>query len=285
MKWLFLIGCNNSGTSILKTLLGKHPDIDEMRGEGQDLKVKNVKEYLPYPQNYLLPNPAVFFNQKGEPIWRVWTERIDVFRYPITPVWLVKHFFIKGLKERKGSFIMEKSPTAAVRSLWLQENFEKPHFIFLTRNGYAVSEGIRRRYNIVLAAQRFKACEEQGHSKPLESFREMTVDRAAKHWNLVNKVMVEDSAKLSNFIWITYEELCEKPEETLQKIMAFLKVEAFDYNKIVNEPIDMGKERPITQLKNMNQNSFEKLSSSDINNIRFHASLMLDHFDYHKPVV
>lgn len=46
-KWVFIMGCNNSGTSLLHYILGSHPDIASLPREGQFLTA-----VLPQPDHY-----------------------------------------------------------------------------------------------------------------------------------------------------------------------------------------------------------------------------------------
>ena len=59
--WLFILGCNNSGTTLLAELLGRHSLIRSLPKEGQRL-------------TRAIPNSAHFG------IGRVFTERLELFR-------------------------------------------------------------------------------------------------------------------------------------------------------------------------------------------------------------
>ncbi len=43
--WVFLIGCYNSGTTLLSKMLGQHPDISALPIEGHFLTDQFVKDY------------------------------------------------------------------------------------------------------------------------------------------------------------------------------------------------------------------------------------------------
>ena len=60
-QWVFIMGCSNSGTSLLKQLLASHPKIASLPDEGHRLT-----EALPRANNF--------------GVVRVWTERLDKFR-------------------------------------------------------------------------------------------------------------------------------------------------------------------------------------------------------------
>lgn len=44
-KWLFLVGCYNSGTTLLAELLSRHPDISALPTEGHFITDQFVKDY------------------------------------------------------------------------------------------------------------------------------------------------------------------------------------------------------------------------------------------------
>ena len=60
-KWVFLVGCYNSGTTLLAEILGKHPSISALPTEGHFITDQFVKDY-----------------EIGLP--RMWVEREDIFR-------------------------------------------------------------------------------------------------------------------------------------------------------------------------------------------------------------
>jgi len=137
--WLFILGVNNSGTTILSRLLESHPEIRTLPAEGQQLTTA-----FPRPD-------LVGFG-------RLSSSRMDLFRltegHDPRPALLAKKDWA-GLFSEGTGILLEKSPPNTVRSLWLQENFRPSRFLSIIRSPYAVCEGIRRRkgYTIHQAAQ------------------------------------------------------------------------------------------------------------------------------------
>lgn len=127
--WLFLLGLNNSGTSILSTILAAHPSIRSLPNEGQ------------------LLTPA-FPKAPSYGVGRNWTARPDVFRWTEesdpAPALRARYDWAR-LYEPGPGILLEKSPPNSVRARWLQQNFRPSRFVALTRHPYAVCEGIRRR--------------------------------------------------------------------------------------------------------------------------------------------
>ena len=254
-KWTFILGCNNSGTSLLHHLLRLHPQIDHISTEGQShllttagidtVTKKNhnrvfteVLEYMNPPRAYDRRNPSV--------------DKI------IDPSFL-RNRWLKSRKESGGTYLMIKSPPDMVRSLWLQQHFDSPHFIGIVRNGYSTVASIMR----------------SGKS----------AERAAIHWNLANKIMMRDSEKLKHFHLIKYEDLAENPEKILHELEEFLGLEHFNYSlgdynverKYFFPGLREGK------IYNKNKTPRRRLEHDKINIIREHAKEMLGHFGYEAP--
>lgn len=127
--WLFLLGCNNSGTTLLVETLQSHPVIRQLPKEGQRL-------------TQAIPNSAPLG------IGRVFTQRLDLFRQTeadegsclprLRYDWAYYSDPAPGIR-------LEKSPPNTLRSRWIQRYFTPARFLVLVRNPYAVCEGIARR--------------------------------------------------------------------------------------------------------------------------------------------
>jgi hypothetical protein len=127
--WLFLLGCNNSGTTLLMELLGSHPIVRQLPKEGQRL-------------TQAIPNSAPLG------IGRVFTQQADLFRRTETDdgacVPRLRYDWAYYSDPRPG-IRFEKSPPNTLKSRWLQKYFAPARFLVLVRNPYAVCEGIGRR--------------------------------------------------------------------------------------------------------------------------------------------
>lgn len=127
--WLFILGCNNSGTTLLVELLEKHPVIRSLPKEGQRLTTA-------------IPNSAPLG------IGRVFTQRMDLFRWTECDsgacVPRLRYDWAYYADPRPG-IRLEKSPPNTLRSRWLQRWFAPARFLLIVRNPYAVCEGIARR--------------------------------------------------------------------------------------------------------------------------------------------
>ncbi|MCY4087367.1 MAG: sulfotransferase [Actinomycetia bacterium] len=132
--WLFVLGLNNSGTSILAHVLETHPLIRSLPAEGQAL-------------TRALPTGA----ELG--VRRNWTARLDDFHWTgesaPEAARRARYDWAFYLDRRPG-IVLEKSPPNSVRSRWLQAFFAPSRFLAIVRHPYAVCEGMRRRGGFAL---------------------------------------------------------------------------------------------------------------------------------------
>lgn len=229
-KWLFLVGCYNSGTTLLAELLGRHPEISALPTEGHFISDQFVKDY-----------------EVGLP--RMWAGREELFRLTeldqgIDPFRVKKEW---GMRlDLSKPVLLEKSPPNSVRTRWLNKHFSPAYFVEIVRNGYAVSEGIRRKAN------------------PRHLRDSWPIEQCAFQWRRSIEVLEEDSLFLDNFLQVRYEDLTEKPEIILGRITDFLKL-----TKKV--PLTIGDDLSIHErnepIKNMNVQSFKRLTPDDIKKI------------------
>jgi hypothetical protein len=127
--WLFILGLNNSGTTLVHDLLTSHPAMRWLPNEGQYLTGA-----LPLPRTYGVP--------------RNFSRRMDVFHWTeaddAAPASRIKYDWAPYYAPRPG-ILLEKTPPNILRSRWLQQNFRPSRFLGIIRHPYAVCEGIRRR--------------------------------------------------------------------------------------------------------------------------------------------
>jgi hypothetical protein len=182
-KWVFIVGCYNSGTSLLHALLASHPQIGSMAREGQ-----HCTDQLLRPKSVGLAR-----------LWALEPERFlldETSQAPIN-VQRIKRQWGLWLNDPTRPVLIEKTPANAARVRWLQDHFDNAHFIGIVRNGYAVAEGIRRK---------------AGHS----------LEKGALQWQRSNELRLADFDYLRCSLLLSYEELIEQPETTLAKIFSFL---------------------------------------------------------------
>lgn len=210
MRWLFVTGCNNTFTTLMKNSLAHHPDIDSVRGEGQ------VSKYMPEPSMW----------RKG----RVWAAYPRVLKEMRRPTMRADRGGLQALKDDWmkeydwAKYMMEKSPPNSVRMPWLKSNFREisrnPFFIVLHKNPYAICEGIVRRRG-----------------------GDVTMEIAAKHTKMVHEIIMGDLGKHidhSEYMIIPYQGFVVNPQawfDTICKILIIPKftppnIESIDKDRV-----------------------------------------------------
>lgn len=242
-KWVFLVGCYNSGTTLLSELLGEHPDISALPTEGHFITDQFIKDY------------AI-----GLP--RMWAKREELFRMTEKdvgpdPVRIKKEWGMR-LDTRK-PVLLEKSPPNTPRTRWLQEHFNNAYFIAIVRNGYAVAEGIARK------------------GDPKHIATGWPVEDGALQWLRSNEVLIEDQPFLKNILWISYEDLTDETTTTLRRITDFLGVKPFSN---LSEDKTWKIHERNEPVKNLNKHSIDKLSREQIDGINSVCAGMLEKFGY-----
>jgi hypothetical protein len=243
--WIFIVACNNSGTSLLQSILKNTNQVSTMEHEGQRY-------------TRMLGRAT----KKGYE--RVWSEYLDELRLTsddsLENLPRLIHDWMRELSIPLNNMIVEKTTANSVRMLWLQAAFPNTRFIGLVRNGYAVVEGIRRK-------------------------GEKSIERGARHWNMVNKLMLDDSKKLNHYFSLKYENLVDKSEDTINELAEFIGIdnhrliEAMEHSYGFSTILGDGQQK----VNNLNQESIARLSVKDKNIISNTASEMLEYYDY--PVI
>jgi hypothetical protein len=241
--WVFLVGCYNSGTTLLAELLGQHPSISALPTEGHFITDQFVKDY-----NIGLP--------------RMWVDREDIFRLTEAdegpdPIRIKKEWCMR--LDLGKPVLVEKSPSNTPKMRWLQKHFENAHFIGIVRNGYAVAEGISRK------------------AEPHHLAEGWPIEKSAWQWRRSNEVMQQDSANLERFMLVSYENLTSDTAATLEQITGFIGIPGFkDFESGRSWKIHEREER----IRNMNSESIRRLSREQIDKINQVAGEMLDAFGY-----
>lgn len=244
-KWVFIVGCYNSGTELLMKLLGEHPQISALPVEGQFLTDQ-------FPSDYELGLP------------RMWVLREDLFRMSgqealPNPKRLRKEWLMRLDRSRK--VFVEKSPPNTARTRWLQQHFENSHFIVLVRDGYAVAEGIRRK------------------AEPRHLQGGWPIELCARQWSRSYEILLEDEPFLERIVWLRYEELASNPDAELDRLTSFLGLAEKPLSWA-----DAGRQRLVHEraesIRNLNEESRRRLSQEDADRIREVAGPMLDRFGY-----
>lgn len=241
-KWVFIVGCYNSGTTLVNNLLSQHPSISGLPYEGVSLT-----RSLSKPEDY------------GHP--RMWWKCINEMQTDPARdseiVSKVKQDWYLCFEPRKPIFL-EKSIANSARIPWFKRNFQNAFFIHILRNGYAVAEGIRRKTDGIAP----------GGIYPIED--------CIKQWSVSNIQIRKDLLEIQGSISIRYEDLCSNPAGCLNQICKFLDIRQIDW-KTENKISVHGR---YGSIYNMNDDSVKRLSHEDIDKIRHIAGGELQYYGY-----
>lgn len=210
-KWVFIVGCYNSGTTLLHKLLAEFPETGSMPSEGQF-----------YTSELLLPSENGY-----KRLWALGKELFvmnDTDTYKANPEQLKKDWAVY-YDNRKAPVLLEKSPTNAGRMLWLQKHFPNAHFICIIRNGYAVAEGINRK---------------TGHS----------FEKTAQQWSESNQIMLDDLSKVKKWHKVFYEDLVVDPKKELTEICNFIGIDSAPVKDIVGKKMKIHEQSTTIENKN-----------------------------------
>lgn len=242
-KWVFLVGCYNSGTTLLAELLSQHPSIAALPTEGHFITDQFLTDF-----------------ELGLP--RMWVNREDIFCLTEEdegpdPLRIKKEWAMR--LDHSKPVLLEKSPPNSARTRWLQKHFDEAYFIGIVRNGYAVAEGITRK------------------AEPRHLIDGWPIEMSAFQWKRSNDVLKNDSKYLKRFLWIKYEDLTADTFTTLDSITEFVGISKFDGFEQGRTWKIHERDEPI---KNMNQVSIDRMDRNQIDRFNKVAGDAIEEFGY-----
>ena len=245
-KWLFLVGCYNSGTTILRDILEAHPQVSSLPFEG-------VKLTDAFPNLEEGGWPRMMYRHRD--LWDQISENAgDRARRDWAPWW-----------RKDASVYLEKSIDHSTRIKWLDKNFTNAYFLSITRNGLSVIEGISRR------------------AKPYGSARyelksdTYPYDMIADQWVEFENKISEDIKYVENGLRVTYEDLVDNPVKTLSNIFNFLGLSDVHVSKNGVKTIVNGR---VYELINQNNKAISRLDAVTKKQIRDRIGSDLERLGY-----
>jgi len=245
--FIFIVGCYNSGTTLLDYFLSQHSEISGLHTEGIQLTDE-------------LTGPEAFGWNR---MWCMCRDKLEISQ-------LDKRPDAEGVKrdwglwfDRKKDVWLEKSVINSLNIDWFEENFNHPYFVHIVRNGYAVSEGIRRRTQAV-------------GKHPSSYPNGYPIELCAQQWVVSNRVIQEKLSSVQHFKNITYEDLTENPTDALASILHWLPVR----DKTLVLPDDFTFQSRTRKIENMNADSMNRLTEEDMYSINAVAREMLKFHGY-----
>ena len=230
-KWIFMGGCYNSGTTILREVLSSHPDIGSLPREGVELT-------------------SVFPNLEKNGWQRMWhrnSSSVDQMtkRDPQDAARVAARDWSVWWPRGKKVFL-EKSIVHGAWMPFLERGFDNCYFIGVIRNGYCAAEGIRRRARPFgqaatdIGADRYKMSD------------------TASQWVYSNECLQRDSNQVARYHEVRYEDLAAEPEKVLREIFQFIGVDDSPMTMVDRKTVSIGGRRFV--IRNDNPASLARLS-------------------------
>lgn len=194
-RFIFLVGCYNSGTTLLHRVLASHPDVAAPPREGvrftrhlSNLELNGHHMVWDVRWREVAVPPIAESERVAAAVWRDWS----VFH-------------------RAGATaFMDKSVANTARMTWLDRNFPEASFIGLHRNGYCIAEGLHRR------------------SRPPAWLKEKTgsdnypFEMVGQQWIDANEAMLEGLEGVKHGMKLSFERLVANPVDAVAGCFAFL---------------------------------------------------------------
>jgi hypothetical protein len=247
-KWIFILGCYNSGTTLLGEVLSQHGEVGGLNDEGVMLTNQ-------------LPRPEDFGWRR---MWLKCENEMDItgnkrrISEEIKRHW--SHFYTG-----KKNALLEKSISNTARAAFFNDYFKPAYFIHIVRNGYAVAEGIKRKAKVM-------------PGNPFSHAGQYPIELCAEQWVRSLQVVEEQRTRLDNFLEITYEQLTAQPDQTIEIVGDFLGISRFKTSlKETLFTVHQNHE----SIRNMNDSSLKRLTEAEINSINGIAKHYLEKYHYY----
>ena len=256
VKPIFVIACCNSGTTILWDAIKSHRNVSGPLIEGQDL------EGMPDTMRHYL----------GDATFRLWAHYLFAkgdengipgsnLAYYVTEENVNeadKQQFIQVYLQNMipGTRLSDKSPAHTLRARYMQGCFPDAYFVAIARNGYAISEGIRRKRLFDPKRPQYKGLYTE-------------IRDAAYHWNKANEILLsyKQLNLLDKYMIIRYEDLVNNTKQTLFSVLDFCGLDKTGFSIPKFE-------------QDHNEKQISRLTRNEINTITLIAEPMLTHFGY-----
>lgn len=189
----FVVGCYNSGTTVIKNAISLHPDVATAPIEGDRL----TGALLPYETGGW---PRCLFGNCHEVV----TDRrhgkvdADLFWSDLRP-WIDTH-----------KYFLEKSISNTVRIPLLRKAFPGTRFICVVRDVEGVVQGIQRRSRPYGLARKILGASEYSH------------ELLSRQWRFFYSLVLEDMSTEKDIYFCSYEKFISEPDTEVAKLYEFL---------------------------------------------------------------
>lgn len=232
-RWVFIGGCYNSGTTILREVLGAHPEIGTLPREGVELTSVFPDTEQGGWQRMWHRNAALTDLADADPSALARQAARDW-----APWW-----------PRGKRVFLEKSIIHGAWMPMLEEGFGDCRFVGVVRNGFCAAEGIRRRAHPT------------GEAAAALGRDTYPIEEAAAQWVTSNRRLLRDRGTVSNYLEIRYEDLAADPVRVLKRLFAFIGVDENAVQDLGGGTIAIGGRR--FTLRDDNPASLARLTPED----------------------
>ena len=202
-KSIFIVGCCNSGTTILfNTLRNQHPQLGGFNREIHNFGVLPVKPGE-NPRLYALtPSFERLYADSGNKI-----EGVDGLVGRDETLQRLKDLSGTHKDFDAGERLIFKDPRLALRVKWIRDVFPSSYIVHIVRNPFGVVEGIKRRTD-----------------------GESSTPSAIAQWLIANALIELDSRGMDRFVTIRYEDMIQGGATFLSNLLNFLDLDDFDFD-------------------------------------------------------
>lgn len=231
--WVFMGGCYNSGTTILREIIGAHPEVAALPREGVELTsvfpdIESGGWQRMWCRNAQLTDVSQRspreVSQRAQKDWSIW--------------W-----------KRGATVYLEKSIAHGVWMSFLEAGFDNSKFIGVIRNGYCASEGIRRR------------ARPSGAAQDLLMRDYYTISETAAQWVASNQKLIESKNELDAYFEVRYEDLVSDPVSVITGVFDFIGLERQEISQEDGGVVIVGGRK--FQIRDDNPSSLGRLSEKD----------------------
>lgn len=195
--WVFLVGCYNSGTTLLQHILSAQPQIAGMPREG--VRFTNVLSNLEANNHHMM------WDENYRSLIAPDMDATKAYQR-IAADWSI--FWKRGAR-----VFLDKSVANTARVDWLRKAFPNARFIGIHRNGYCIAEGLHRR------------------AVPPVWYRHKTgvayypLEATGRQWVWANQDMLAAFGSELDCMTVRFEDLVARPVDVLTGIFKFLELE------------------------------------------------------------
>lgn len=193
----FVGGHQRSGTTLLASLIGLHPDVATLQAtgvphdEGQFLQDVYRSE-VDMTRRYTVQ----WGYSLGAHLTEADAEEPEALRYRLLRSW-------GPYWNREADHIVEKSPSNCLKTRYLQALFPEANFVVITRHPLVQALATRKWWDTRARAG-------------------LRMDAAIAHWLFVMDRYERDRRELNSSLMCSYEELVAAPTATLERIFEFM---------------------------------------------------------------